>query len=458
MTTQQTLHVLSSVPNRKVPQATVYAAFVKSLETLRETESGEVALDILRLCAFLSPDGVDLALLTVEWGQETVPNGLAPAMSEPSAREDALAALVSLSLLKRENGPFDPVLIFHRLLLEVVRDWMGQDGRALWGTVTVELVNQLFPWVEVTTWETCGRLMPHVAQLEAHAPRLGQAGEALGRLLNQAGLYLTARGDREGALLFIERAVALARKSETEDPLNLSSGLSNLGGRYVDLDRLEEAEKAYHEALNIRESRLDQNDPSLGITLNNLGQVHWKRKEFNEAERLMLRAMEITKRAHRAREYGVALANLGALYSDWSDEPGQIARRTQEQMYKEQGLAVTRSVCGERHPEMAIRYGNIGIMKEKVRDWTGALAEFERALAIMLSLGLTEHPNTRDLILRLNFQQVRAGQSDRAARLRRGDFSDLQPMIAEVEATHHAWVAQNPNNRQFGPSSFFEQS
>src|SRR5262249_35169204 len=84
---------------------TVYAAFVKSLDTLRDMEAGEIALDLLRLCAFLSPDGVDVDLLTVEWGHEVVPTGLAAAMAHMSEREDALAALASLSLLRREDGP-----------------------------------------------------------------------------------------------------------------------------------------------------------------------------------------------------------------------------------------------------------------------------------------------------------------------------------------------------------------
>jgi tetratricopeptide (TPR) repeat protein len=437
---------------------TVYAAFVKSLETLRGMDGGEIALDVLRLCAFLSPDGVDLALLTVEWGPEILPASLATALSDRHAREDALAALASLSLLRREGGFAGDVLIFHRLLLEAVRDWMGGDTRALWGNVAVHLVNEAFPWVEVTTWETCTQLMPHVAPLEALAPQLGTAGEALGRLLNQASLYLTARGDREGALLFAERAVALARRVETEDPLNLANGLSNLGGRCADLDRLDDAEKAYHEALEIMEPRLEQNDPSLAITINNLSQVHWKRKEFARAEQMMLRSVDITKAARLEIEYGIALSNLGALYSDWADEPGQTARRAQEQEYKRQALAVTRTVRGERHPEMANRHSNMAVMKEKMDDWAGAAADTERALAVMLSLDLAQHPITRNLVSRLSFHRARSGQSDDAARLRRGDITDLLRVIAQIEKEHRAWVAEDPQNRYFGPPSPFESS
>ena len=182
---------------------TVYAAFVKSLETVQAMQGGEIALDLLRLCAFLSPDGVDLGLLTIDPGGEFLPASLAATMAEKFAREDALAALAALSLLRQEDGPAGrPVLIFHRLLLEVVRDWMGDDARAFWGSVAVQLVSLVFPndVDDPSNWPPCARLMPHVAPLEAHAPRSGEAARALDRLLNQAGLYLSARGDRAGAL------------------------------------------------------------------------------------------------------------------------------------------------------------------------------------------------------------------------------------------------------------------
>ena len=46
-------------------------------------------------------------------------------------------------------------------------------------------------------------------------------------------------------------------------------------------------------------------------------------------------------------------------------------------------------------------------------------------------------------------------QPDKAARLQKGDFSDLLPVIAQIEAEHRAWVAQDPENRHFGPPSPF---
>ncbi len=440
---------------------TVYAAFVKSLETVRLAERGEIALDIVRLCTFLSPDGVDLALLTdVERNKEVFPVALAKAMADKFVREDALAALATLSLLRQESRPEGMILIFHRLLFEVARDWMGEDARALWGEAAVRLVDEAFPgnvYTSPANWLLCARLMPHVTPLEAQAPRAGVAGKALDRLLNQAGLYLSVRGDLEGALALAERSVALKRQTRTDDPLSLATGLNNLATLYSDLGLLMDAENAHREALEIKEARLAADDSKLAITLNNLAELHRKRKDFTQAEMLLIRAAEIMKAAHGpgSAEYGTSLSNLGALYGDWANEPSRAARRTQEETYTTQALAVTRAAQGERHPHTAIRRKNLATLKAHLGDWPGAAAEVERSTAIMLSLDLADHPSTKQRTSELALCWQHSGQSDKAARLQKGDFSDLLPVIAQIEAEHRAWVAEDPENRHFGPPSPF---
>jgi hypothetical protein len=179
---------------------TVYGAFVKSLEAVKEMPRGETALDILRLCAFLSPVGVDLGLLTIPWGHEVLPAVFAKAMADKFPREDALAALDSLSLLRRDNGPMGEAIIFHNLLLAVARDWMGEPARSLWSGAALKLVNGAFPGgargvkfdpsSNPFFWPFCARLIPHVASLRDHLDKekihLDNEHEAfLGLLLNR---------------------------------------------------------------------------------------------------------------------------------------------------------------------------------------------------------------------------------------------------------------------------------
>jgi tetratricopeptide (TPR) repeat protein len=435
---------------------TVYAAFVKSLETLEGMNGGKTALDLLRLCAFLSPDGVDLRLLLNSKDAEIFPQDFLAAMANPFLREDALAALASLSLISQQFSPTGTAVIFHRLLLEVVRDWMGPIARDLWGGAAVQLIGEAFPRdpdTNLSQWPLCARLMPHITPLDANAPRVGEAGKALGLLLDRASLYLAARGDRGDALSLAEKAVAIEREVRPDQPLTWAAALGNLAVRYADLGRLDDAEAAYREALELKQLYLSRNDPSLAATLSNLAGVYWSRKEYSKAEELFFRSAEIVKAAHGpySFEYGTLLSNLGALNSDWSDEPGFEPRRGQEEEYKASALAVTRAAVGIRHPNTATRHYNLGIMKAKRGDWAGAVAEVERAMAIMLSLDLAQHPNTQLMAGSLVDNWNIAGSTDKATRLQRGDISDLLPIIAQIEAEHRAWVAEDPKKRHFGP-------
>jgi tetratricopeptide (TPR) repeat protein len=245
------------------------------------------------------------------------------------------------------------------------------------------------------------------------------------------------------------------RQTQADDPLGLASGLNNRAHCYENLDRLAEAENACREALEIKEARLAANDPSLAITLNILAILHWKRKDFVQAETLHIRAAEIRKAAHGpgSPEYGNSLSNLGALYCEWANEPGQAPRRAQEETYKTQALAVTCAARGERHPETAIRRHNLAVLKSYLDDWPGAVADAERSTATMLSRDLADHPDTRRRAGDLAYFWQQCGQPDKAARLQKGDFSDLLPVIAQIEAEHRAWVAEDPENRHFGPPS-----
>ena len=205
------------------------------------------------------------------------------------------------------------------------------------------------------------------------------------------------------------------------------------------------------------EELLSANDPGLAISLSNLANIYWKRNEFAKAEPLVLRASRILKASYgpASPEFGQSLSILGALYGQWAAMPGQASRGLEEAEYKAQALAITRSACGMRHPATAVRDNNLAIMKARKNDWTGAAAAQHLAVAIMLSLDLVQHPDTQTRVISLIECWQQSGEADKAARLQSGDIRDLLPVIAQIEAEHRAWVAEDPKNRHFGPPSPF---
>ncbi len=56
---------------------------------------------------------------------------------------------------------------------------------------------------------------------------------------------------------------------------------------------------------------------------------------------------------------------------------------------------MTHAARGARHPETAGRHNNLAVMKAMRNDWPGAATDMERAVAIMLSLDLAEHPDSK---------------------------------------------------------------
>jgi len=437
---------------------TVYAAFVKSLEELGAMKGGTTALDILRLCSFLSPDGVGEFLLTVKWGEKVFPENFAAAMKDKLARADALAALTSLSLMRSEEDPYGQVLVFHRLLLEVVRDWMGDDVRVMWGTAAVRLINGNFPFDPdncPSAWPICERLTRHLVTLEANILPSGVAGKALDRLLNQCGIYLSARGDKNGALALMERCVNLQRNTRSDEPLQLAAGLANLAGSYFEVGRLDDAESLYQEALSIMEPQLGPTDADLAVTFLNLARVYWKQRKFGKAEPLATRYLEVMKAAYgqNSPQYGLGLSSLGALYGDWADEPSEEGRWVQALDFSARALFVTLAARSTRHPQTVVRYANLAHMNAKTKNWPDAATDMERAIAIRLSLDLAGHGEMPDFLADLAKFWERSRQDAKLARLMNGDLTVFHPIVEQIESEHRAWVAADPKNRKFGPPS-----
>ena len=238
-----------------------------------------------------------------------------------------------------------------------------------------------------------------------------------------------------------------------EDP-DYCTALSNLAVRYTDAGRLDEAERGFLRVLEIQEKLLDPGEPSLAITLNNLGYVYLKRKNFARAEPLFQRALAIGKESHGELSPQVALRtnSLGALYDNWAEQPGEAARRAEAQRLQEEAVRIARAVRGERHPDVSAYLHNFAVLLERQGELAGAAARELRAAAIMLSLGLLEHPDTQQCLNHLLDFWDKSGQGANKERL----DELLGPEIDAVEAEMQTWVAEDPEHRHFGPPPFAE--
>ena len=119
-------------------------------------------------------------------------DALAKTDGDPLLVNDLLGPSGRFSLIRIE-GPTDTYSI-HRMVQEVLKAAMDDDGRRLWAERAVRAVDRAFPVVEYANWPLCGRLLPHALAVAAWIERDSMEFAEAGRLLNQTAVYLYDRG------------------------------------------------------------------------------------------------------------------------------------------------------------------------------------------------------------------------------------------------------------------------
>lgn len=174
----------------KYPQsvATTWLLNFEQVEQMREA-----AADVLRISAFLHPEGIPLELLTRGAAE------LGPALSTTLAHteddrlilDEMLEPLTRYSLIRRNLAArtYD----MHRLVQEVLKDRMNEATQRLWAERTVRALNQVFPGIEFSQWPLCEQLLPHAQLCADLIARYRFEFPEAARLLNQVGFYLAIR-------------------------------------------------------------------------------------------------------------------------------------------------------------------------------------------------------------------------------------------------------------------------
>ena len=119
-------HALHKVGRR--PMKREREAEFSATTTFDEVERrSPAAADLLRLCAFLAPDGIPLETLVTH--AETLPEPLASTLRDPDGARDAVSLLLRLSLA--DAGEARTINV-HRLVQLVTREWLSDNERRRW--------------------------------------------------------------------------------------------------------------------------------------------------------------------------------------------------------------------------------------------------------------------------------------------------------------------------------------
>lgn len=145
---------------------------------------------------------------------------------------------------------------------------------------------------------------------------------------------------------------------------------------------LQQALEYYEKTLEIERRILPENDPSLATTLNQIGVVYHKMKNYSKALKFYEESLEMRKKTlpENHPEIATSYGCIGLVYSNMDNCPTALT-------YYQKSLQIKKKTLPENHPNIAASHHNMGCLFYKMKDCRQAIVHLKVARQIrMISL------------------------------------------------------------------------
>ena len=354
-----------------------------ALSFQRVSEKNFAAAELLRLCAFLSPDAIPEEIFIA--GASLLGSLLALVVGDDIQFNQAIEALRAYSLVRRD--PKRKTLSVHRLVQVVLQDTMEQTEKYMWAERAIRAINITFPHVEQNMWLQCERLLPQALTARQVIEHYQIVSEDAGRLLYETASYLEDRARYAEAEPFFQQALRIREQHLGLNHADVALTLNKLANLYISRGKYTEAEPLYLRALQIREQAHGPDHPEVANPLNGLANLYSERGEYAEAELLYQRVLQIREQALGADHPLVAypLNGIAILYS----EQGKYTES--EPLYL-RALQIREQALGSNHPLVAYSLNGLANLYCEQRKYPEAEFNFKRALHIWEHVRGSDHP------------------------------------------------------------------
>lgn len=376
---QQNVHLLErrGKPGSDHPQSVV-TTFLLAME--RVEQLNPAALELLRLCAFLSPDAIPEEIFLADASH--LGPILGQVVADPTQFDLALAALRTFSLIQRY--PETHTLSIHRLVQAVLRERMGQHEQ--WQRRTIHLLSEVFPEISHHSWTQGARLLQHVLTCTATIPD-ETCNEDLAEVLRKAADYLRERARFEQSEPLYQRALRIEEQMGGSTHPRMAAPLYGLALLYYDQAKYEQAVPLCQQALHIWEQILESDHPELARPLNGLTIIYIGQGKYKEAEPLCQQSLQIREMA-LGPEHPLLitpLANLADIYNE-------LGKYEQAEPLYQRAIRIHEQSQGGERPQIA--YPLYGLAHLYLRQGKYEQAEplFQRALHVREQELGAEHP------------------------------------------------------------------
>ena len=380
----------------------VTTTFSLSFEKVQQTNP--IAVELLRLCAFLYPEDIPEEILTK--GAVKFMPMLQPFEATPLAFDEALGELLKYSLISRDANA--RTLTIHRLVQAVLKDEMDEIIQKQFAEYTVQAVNRTFRAIDAASpgfQQYLPQALECVTLIEQKHLALSEAAD----LMESVGNYLGHRGQFMKAESLHQQALAISEQTfGPENPL-MATSLNNLATLYAAQGKYRQAKSSYQRALAIWQSVKGPRTPHEIRILTNLAGLYIGEGKLEQAEALYKQALTMAEQALQPEDEEIAhtLNGLAVLYSS----QGKFERALS--LYQ-RALAINEKTLGPEHPATAVSLNDLADLYQGQGKYEQAEQLFLRALAIREQMLEPEHPDIAASLTNLAELYVQEGKYEQA--------------------------------------------
>jgi CHAT domain-containing protein len=192
--------------------------------------------------------------------------------------------------------------------------------------------------------------------------------------LYKQGRALEAQGNIAAALDHYSRAVVIARREKPEDAAKV---LAWQGKVYQQQTQFTQAEAAFNDALETRQTTLGDKHGAVAASLSDLGGLAYAMGEFDTAEKRYRDALAID-----AANLGASHWKLAIRLNNLAEVLREKAQYDEAEKLLQRALAIDRAEWGDKHTNVAIRLSNLAELNRQRGEYTKAKHLLEQAIAI----------------------------------------------------------------------------
>ncbi|XP_053714552.1 nephrocystin-3 isoform X1 [Synchiropus splendidus] len=256
--------------------------------------------------------------------------------------------------------------------------------------------------------------------------KLANLYETLGRFLRDLGLP-------SQAVAPLQRSLEIRETALDPDHPSVARSLHQLAGVYVQWKKYGNAEQLYKQALEISENAYGAEHASVARELESLAMLYQKQNKYEQAEKLKKRSVKIRQKTARQKGhmYGFTLLRRRALQLEeltLGTDSADCAKTLNElgvlyylqnnldaaKVFLTRSLEMRQRVLGSDHPDCAQSLNNLAALHTERREYETAEDMYERALNIRKKALSPDHPSLAYTLKHLAMLYKRRGKLEKA--------------------------------------------